>query len=949
MTFKYTLGCGVAAAAVVLALPASAQDRTFDIPAQDMTSALSVFGRQSGLQVVAPADMLGGVRSPTIAGRMDARVALRQLIQGAGLEIVSDSGGVVVLRRAGFQSAAETEAALLDEVVVTGYANSLTASLNDKRRANNVVDSVRAEDIGKFPALNIAEALQRLPGVSIVRDRGEGVFVRVRGLGSNFQNVTLNGRMAAVNENVRDSGQSGRQFRFDTLPAELMSEVEIIKSPNAALDEGGIGGTVNLKTLRPLDIGRPMFAASATASYAELADKVDPRLSGVGSWVSDDGVFGALLAAVYDERSTRQDRVTEVGWQETSIDTNGDGVADSGTILAPSSTRPTLEREERDRLGVNAALQWKPNDRFELNIDGLWSRLNVHYDETTYSTDFNYAGIVPGTAVIEDGVLIAATTRTSTQIGRETSHLRYTNWLLGSNAKYEGSDWTLTGDFSYGKAVSDTPTPIYRARVLGSVGNVSFDYGKAGDSLPNLTFATADLNNPSLLPGRRLEYRVNDATDDVSSARADYEKRFDGSLINRLSVGVKYDERSRDYNRRDINFTSGISGVTFDSSFYASFPVDDFLDGVSGNLPRSWLLPLKERFLDVANNVETLLAADLTRSDKRNSYEISEEIASAYVMGDFDFSVGGVDFRGDGGLRYSTTSQTSSGHADNGSAAIPVSYTRDYDEWLPAFNLVASFRPDLQLHAAASKVITRPSLSDLAPRLTVNSNPTILTATGGNPELEPFEAWQYDASLEWYFAPGSALIAAAFYKDINTFVFSQTTPLVVDGQTYRLTAPVNGGNADVVGIELAYQQLFKMLPAPWDGLGAMANYTHTESNATYADGAGGTFEDDLTDVAKDSFNVAAFYEKGPAGVRLSYSWRGHVLRDVGGAGLSAKNDLAFGSLDFDMSWKLNDNLTAVVQGMNLTHEVQWQYVRDDRFAGYTDYGRTFLIGLRGRF
>lgn len=851
------------------------------------------------------------------------------------------------------QSAADTSATeTLDEIVVTGFSGSLSRALTEKRDANNVVDVINAEDIGKFPAQNIAEALQRVPGVSIVRDRGEGVFVRVRGLGSHFQVVTLNNRTVAVNENVRDSGQQGRQFRFDTLPSELMAGVEIIKSPNAALDEGGIAGTVNLRTFRPIDLKQPVVSMSATASYPELADKIDPRLSGMASWVNDDATFGALLAAVYDERTLRQDRLTGVGWTEGQVDTDGNGTRESGRILVPQSTRPTLEREDRNRIGLNGAIQWRPSERFELNVDAMWSQLNVHYDELTYSTDFQNTtarALVPGTAKIVDGVLVAGTVNTSTQIGRETSHLRYSNWLLGANARYKGEDWILTADASYGEAKSSTPDPIYRSRLLGPVGRVSFDYGKTGDRLPNISFLDADLNQPSTLPGRRLEYRVNSSVDTERAGKLDFEHGLGDGPFSKVKVGAKYQKRDRDYDRRDINFTRGIAGQRFPAGAFSPFPEKDFLDGVDGNLPKTWLMPRPDSFIDAAQDMDSLLSQPLTRGDKRNSYEISEEITAAYAMTDFGFDLGSILVRGDLGLRFARTKQTSSGHADNGTVAIPVSFERTYNNWLPALNLAAEITPDFQARLAVSKVITRPSLADLAPRLTVNSNPTILEAVGGNPELKPFEAWQYDATAEWYFGQGSALIAGLFYKDITTFVFQQKSNLLIDGRNYTLTAPVNGGNAYVAGVEIAYQHLFKSLPAPWDGLGFLASYTHTKSKGTYADAGGATFKDDLVDVAKDSFNVTAFYEKNAIGVRLSYSWRGDVLRDVGGAGLEANNDKAFGSLDADMSYKLNDNVTFVLQGMNMLGAVQWQYVRDDHFAGYTDYGRTLMAGVRAKF
>lgn len=933
------------------------------IPAGDLASALPAFSRATGLQVLADPALLRGKRTGGVKGAFDADRGLSQLLRGTGLTFVRN-GGSAILRPAAQPISTAPSAALagrsepamatgdaqsadstaIEEIVVTGgFANSLARALADKRKAANVVDGISAEDIGKFPSNNIAEALQRVPGVAITRDRGEGLFIRVRGLGPNFQIVTLNGRSAAVNENMRDSGQSGRQFRFDTLPSELVAGVEIGKTPLASLDEGAIGGVVDIKTFRPLDLGRTTVALSATASAPQLADAVDPRVSGLISWTNEAQTFGVLAAAVFDQRTLRQDRITGVGWSYSDPATTlGKSLIAQGINLYPTAIRPTLEREDRERKGLVLSAQYRPTEETEITFDASYTKLDDHYDELTYSVDQNAASLVPGSAVIKGNVLIGGTVTSTTQIGREVSDLAHDNIMLAGKIRQKLDDWTLTADMAYARAFSETSNPITRTRLLGPIGQTSFLMTRADDeAAPNIKLLTADLNNPSLLPFRRIEWRVNDSTDEETALQFDAERPVAWGPLTRVQFGVKYRARERDYNRADINYTTNLANKTFGAEYFDAFPVSDFLGDVSGTLPTSWAMPDPTAFWALADKAQMGTA----RADQRNSYYVSEDIAAAYALTDIDTQLFSLPLRGEVGVRAAHTKQVSAGHADNGKAAIPVRYEKTYSDVLPTANFVLELSDTLQARVAMAKVITRPSLADLAPRLTLNSSGTVLTAVGGNPELKPFEAGQYDATLEWYFAPGSALIAGAFYKDITTFVYSQKTNIIVDGQTYLLTSPTNGGQAKIKGVELAYQHLFKALPAPFDGLGFLANYTYTDTEATYSP----TLKDEMVNVAKNSFNLTGFYEKNRFAARASYSWVDDVLQDVGGAGLSALNDSAFGSLDASVSYKITPLITAAIEGQNLTDAAQWQFVKGGWFGGYTNYGRTLSFGLRAKF
>ncbi|OYX04115.1 MAG: TonB-dependent receptor [Caulobacter vibrioides] len=944
-------------ASAVLAAPA--EQPTLAIPAGDLASALPTFSRATGLQVLADPALLNGKQTEGVRGQFDAERGLTQLLRGTGLTFVRN-GGAAILRpvaqkvskaptsvatpvaRAEAVPAQTEEPTTIEELVVTGgFANSLARALNDKRKAANVVDAISAEDIGKFPSNNIAEALQRVPGVAITRDRGEGLFVRVRGLGPNFQIVTLNGRSAAVNENMRDSGQSGRQFRFDTLPSELVAGVEVGKTPLASLDEGAIGGVVDIKTSRPLDLGRTTLALSATASRPELADTTDPRLSALASWTNAAGTFGVLAAAVYDQRTLRQDRITGVGWSYPNATTTlGKTLIAQGVNLYATNIRPTLEREDRERHGLVLSAQYRPSEATEITLDASYTKLDDHYDELTYSVDPDLSTLVAGSAVVKDGVMTGGVANTNSQIGREVSDLAHDNMMIAGKIRQRLEDWTITADLAYARAYSETSKPITRTRLQGALGQTRFNLPKAGDSLPDVKLVTADLNNPSLLPFRRIEWRVNDATDDETALQFDAERPVSLGAVSRLQFGVKFRERSRSYDRADINYTTNLTGKVFGADYVDPFPVSDFLGGVDGGVPSTWAMPDPAAFWPLRDPNQKGTA----RADQRNSYSVSEKIAAGYALGDLDTSLFGAALRGQVGVRVAQTKQISSGHADNGKAALPVRFEKTYTDVLPTANFALELTDNLQARVAAAKVITRPSLADLAPRLTLNSG-TQLTAVGGNPLLKPFYAWQYDATLEWYFAPGSALIGGVFYKDITTFVYSQKTNIVVDGQTYVLTSPTNGGNAKIKGLELAYQHLFKQLPAPFDGLGFLANYTYTDTEATYSP----TLKDEMVNVAKNSFNVTAFYEKERFAARASYSWVDDVLQDVGGAGLSALNDKAFGSLDASVSYKITPQITAAIEGQNLTSAAQWQFIKGGWFGGYTNYGRTLSFGLRAKF
>ena len=939
---------------------AQAQDRgqaaaTYQVKltAQPLSEALRALSRQTGLEIVFRPELVRGRNARAVSGKFSAQNALDRLLLNSGL-IVRYANGTAFLERAPAQrqpaalvapaSAAATVGASEDntsEIVVTGtYSASISDALDRKRSANNVVDSIEAVDIASFPSQNLAEALQRLPGVTIERDRGEGLFVKVRGLGANFQVTLLNGQSIAVNENVRDSGQSGRQFRFDTIPAEVVAGVDVVKSPSANLEEGAIGGIVNIRTFKPLDLDSGKLVVSAAGSYAEKADRVDPNFSTLASWKNDSETFGALIAATYSKRSTRQDRLTGISWGVDELDLDGDGTGD-GEYLHPWSLRPTLEQEDRERYAVNAAVQFAPSDAVNLALEGFYTRLNDYYDELTYSVGFDPETLEAGSAVVKDGVVVGGISQSDSQISRDISDMVHQNWFVGLSGDIRAGGWTFHPKAYITRALSDTAGPITRTRLSGPIGRVRFTMPKAeSGAMPTVELLDSNLDQASLLPFRRIEWRPLKSIDKEHAYGLSVDRPVDFGPFVSVDFGAKYRSRSRDYDRRDLKIET-LKGQHFDGTYFNQFPYSDFLSDMQGSLPTSWVQPRPDPFWN-ESDTSAVANPERTRADLRNSYQIDEQITSVYGMANFDSFVGALPFRGNIGMRYAHTRQTSSGHAETGTEALPVSFTSTYDDFLPSANLVVEPVRDVVLRFAAARVITRPSLADLAPRLTLNSSGLIFEANGGNPQLKRFQAWQYDAGVEYYFAPRSALIASVFYKDIGTFVYNQVTDFTVDGNVYALTAPTNGGEAWVKGLELAFQHQFTFLPAPFDGLGLQANYTVTDSQASY----NATLKDDLAGIAKHSYNITGFYENGPFEAWLSYSWRGNVLQSVGTNDRLSTNSKAFGSMDGSISLRVTDYAQISLQGINILNAKQLDYVDDNWLGGYTDYGRTVRLSAR---
>jgi iron complex outermembrane recepter protein len=971
------------------------------IAAQPMDRALEQLARQSGSDILFTRDAVAQLSAPALSGEYDAETALRRLIAGKPLSVVRDGAGALIVRpRAA--AAAQTLPAASDEgdqgeeVVVTArFSQGVERSLDVKRNADSIADAVVAADIGKLPAFNVAEALQRVPGVTIVREAGEGQFISVRGLGPNFQAVTFDGMPLAYNENIRNSGQSGRQFRLQVLPATLIDSVVVTKSPTADLVESGIGSSVDIRLISPLDRGS-FLAGNVYGGYDERTDALNPNGTLSAGWRNDARTFGLLAGVSYSKRQVQFDRL-RVGWQDTEV-------PGLGTIRTPGDAQPYLEQEDRERLSAVVGMQWRPTPGVELKLDGLYSKFNNETTERrlTYYIPSQIARLDPASAVVEDGRLVAGTIN-GARIRNYAEYMdqAHENLQLNATVKLDLGGWHVEPRFSYARANSDLDTPIQRVQYRtanGAGGNLTFDFSNdvVGDGKVRSLYTDLDLTNASAMAFESFAVRpINSKDEDKSfilNVGRDLDFGIGGFDFTQIRFGGQYSDRYRDSQRRDRNATVLRDGATRTDAFLQyPVPSNAFDQSIENRQPWAnvdWGLFNQNYTLGAEYDGVNPSAYDLdpTAADLQNSYRIGEEIVAGYGRVDFESSVGAIPVTGNFGVRYvetrtnvrgTTVSPVPDGNGGVTTDVTPVTTKARYAEWLPSANATFKFDDNVQLRLAAARTMTRPSLSELRNSINTNSvtvtsiynlgaaaldDPTLnLQASAGNPNLRPYTAWNFDMSFEWYFSKFGAFTAAAFHKDISDYIASdfETRTLafaVNDGSTLPVdilvATPTNVGDAKITGIEFGYTD---KLPF---GLGVTATATFATTKLELDRSGVGLQTAGIQGVSDVSYSITPFFETGPFEINLSYTYRSNYITDSGAlvTSLPTADDVVayyqkgFGIVDLGTSYQIKPNIEAFAQVVNLLDQRQVSFAGSEKeFTEIHTFGRTVNFGIRAKF
>lgn len=863
-----------------------------------------------------------------------------------------------------------------EEIVVTGLRRSLESARNIKRNSEQIVDAIVAEDIGKLPDVTASAALARIPGVQANRAAGEAAEVRIRGLPD--ISTTYNGREIFT----RDE----RFVAIQDFPAGSVAALEVFKSGTANQVEGGLGGQVNVRSRRPFDFTGFELSGMLNAVKFEQSGQWDwnGNILASNRWdVGDGGEFG-ILVNVAVTNTDFLDSTREVDLFVSPRPAAGGRPA----FIAPNGSGLFYGSGDRRRPSGNAAIQYKPNPDLQFYVDGLYQGYRGHdsnfwmfvplFDNSTL-TDVEFDG---------NGVPVRARVNSPNAPDgyQEFRNARTDTYQIGGGVIFDvTSDLRLSGDLAWTSSVYDErQVNVDYALASSPQRDVVFDHeeGPGGGSFDFIDFDTTDPAN-YLYRGlfQRSEWRKGE---DIQ-VRVDAEWETPWANLPRLQVGVRHS--TRDAERREGAIYRG----TGPRPALSSLPIE------VGRLRCGFVyddLQAETCFLgvsydDVFDNLDALrqFAAQvnpdggaLGEPQLAPLYTANEKSYAGYGQIRYEFDAG-IPIDGSIGLRVVQTKSSLNGNQRDDATGVvtPITRENEYTDILPNVSVRFGLASNLQARLAYTETRTRPNFSDLNPSGSISprsgacqsegtSSPNCFqNANGGNPDLQPIESKNYDATLEYYFTRQGALTLSLFHRDVRNFIFRSTQDIPgagAGGVTLRLDAPFNTGEGKITGFETAFTTFFDYdwLPGWAGGFGIQANYTYIDASTELAPQYSNNQlqgQQDFPGVSEHSYNLVGMYERNNISARLAYNWRSDFAvepRDIQGRQAFLRQD-SLGTLDFSASYTPIENLTIAFDALNLL--AGSQPIRTYReFAGGNGatfpWGRKYLervysIGIRFRY
>ncbi len=867
-------------------------------------------------------------------------------------------------------------------VVVTGIRKSLQSALKQKRNADSVSEVITAEDVGKFPDKNVADSLSRATGVNVVTGSaaaggfGENEHISIRGTDPNLNLTLMDGHnMATGDWFVQDQQAGGRSFNYTMLPSEVVGTIEIIKSSSADLPEGGMGGTVDVHVRNPLDLPANTFAASAQALYASLPGKTTPNVSGMYSWRNDSRTLGILVGAYYEEREFRRDGQEILGYSPIANFNNT-----GQTVYMPSLIGSSYFTQKRERTGANFNIQWKPSDTLELEFSGLYTNLKADNNNHNFmmwgsklagaATPGNYATTYTPTnfttADVDGTTYLTSGTWTAAQVAAASAEDAARGQAFGSIVQDDivrrahSNSYNLNLDATW----QATDKLTVKAQLGYAAGEGVTDDSAAWETYWDTTGASFALGNPTTMvsypdlptdptSAAYLNNKFNwswgatvKSPDKETYAKIDFTYALDAGLFKDVKFGARYTDHQRDmdfiaYSWGGNGPNSQTSNIDLGTVFTGGVTPSDYANDV-GDIP-GYSYGSADAIYDYenANNGGRIFGFYAPAS-----FAVKETTDAYYAM----THLAGDKWRANIGMRAVHTKTTSIQYTTNVPAGTPttpsvfgayaeIDSDNDYWDFLPSANLILQASDNVVFRASAAEVMTRPGYSQLAGAYSLNDANHTGTA-GGNPDLDPYKAWQFNGGVEWYYAPAALFSVTAFKIDFDNYITTdifegtfvdQQNP---NGAVFQMQGPANGGKGDIKGIEASLQQPIGA------GFGFIVN-------ATYADGTGSDGQP-MDGNSKYTYNLTGYFENDLFSARLAYNFRSKFKSGTDRGTAMWQDD--YGTLDGSFSYNLTSHIALTLDAQNLLHEKLYYFVGNPSIPrAYYDNGQTFYVGARIKY
>jgi iron complex outermembrane receptor protein len=821
----------------------------------------------------------------------------------------------------------------LEPVIIFGTRASLESAVDRKRRSDDIVDGIVAEEINRLPDLSVADAVQRITGVQITRDRGEASVASVRGLVQ--VETTLNGRELFT-------AGFGRALDYADLPSEMLAGIDVYKSSSPSRIEGGLGGTVDLRTRHPFDFQEPSLALSARYLSGDRVDKGAGQFSVLygGRAAVGAGEAAILVNLVLQDRAWREDqkgtgnpmvcsaRAPAVASSPCPID-----LVPGEDTVAPSSTSESTSFGRRRRQAGSVMLGWRPRSDLDLYAEAHYAELRTKQDTLQVNVGPNIrtgSSFDPASVVLFPGT-------------HDVQHITWTNAPVSilnfardtidrTHQVAAGGSWTrgdlrLSADLSRTRSLNRL---FFSGPTLAGTA-ARFTHDLSGEA-PSTSVEGTGLTDPANLRYASLAYRVRPLQGSLLASRIDAEWQLDKGMFERVALGWRQARREADNAPNLIFGDVAVPGTVLASDFpgrTVAYPYGPFLNGVGSSLDRYLTDTLADARDPVALRNAFGISTPLpTAGGALGVWRIRERTDAAYAEAGWHLPAMALD--GQFGLRLVHTHSFTSGNQSvpSSSTVEPIDVDTTTTDWLPSAGLRWRAGGPWQFRAAASRTITRPDFNLLSPSITLTPNsinPSLNQGTAGNPGLRPLRATNVDLAAEAYLGAGHAASATIFWKRVDGFINTRSETETHDGQQYQVSRPYNTDVGRVSGLELAYQRFLDFLPGAWRGLGFQANATFISSSVydpvLKADAP-------LQNMSRRSLNLVGLYEQGAWSARLAWNWRSSFpsgTANIVGVGTLQATTRAYGWLDASLRWRISERLTWSLDAGNLLGTLRRSY------------------------